>query len=225
MSLAQPTSSSSSAWTRSRSTTVATCRARYAVSHRDYERGAALFAPRTDTASGAWVSALTGRWGMGPHRDAPWRRLHERGQGRSRAEPASRCVYPRERLAFLGALLSRRSRRRSRSPFPAVGYRGLPGGLAFAYQKSAGVEVALPLTFTLRTIGFHPATSTSATSPHRTAATSSIDEAQNRAGVTIAGPSARAVALAEAERALCRVREPQRVPLAARRHERRSPRT
>ena len=27
-------------------------------------------------------------------------------------------------------------------PVPAVGYRGLPGGLAFAWQKSAGVEVA-----------------------------------------------------------------------------------
>jgi hypothetical protein len=40
-------------------------------------------------------------------------------------------------------------------PLPAVGYRGLPGGLSYGYQKSGGVEVKLPLAFTGRVVGFH----------------------------------------------------------------------
>jgi hypothetical protein len=40
-------------------------------------------------------------------------------------------------------------------PIPAVGYRGLPGGLAFAYQKSAGLELLLPWKFTFKAVGFH----------------------------------------------------------------------
>jgi hypothetical protein len=61
----------------------------------------------------------------------------------------------RPSIAFLAALGVAPQPPAFAIPVPAVGYRGLPGGLAFAYQKSAGLEFELPARFNLRTVGFH----------------------------------------------------------------------
>jgi hypothetical protein len=130
---------------------------RFAVSRRDYEEAYNFFSPRTDTSSGAWVSAtyyadkafeLTGTL---------------RGDVFTSASKVAFGPSPRvsmrvplyRKLAFLGALGIAPQPPAFAIPVPAVGYRGLPGGLAFAYQKSAGFEVELPARFSLRTLGFH----------------------------------------------------------------------
>jgi hypothetical protein len=60
-----------------------------------------------------------------------------------------------QKIAFLGALGVAPQPPAFAIPVPAVGYHGLPGGLAYAYQKSAGVEFQLPAKFTFKTVGFH----------------------------------------------------------------------
>jgi hypothetical protein len=129
----------------------------YAVSQQDYNRAYALFSPRVDTANGAWVSG-TYRPRKGWEVIATARADVFSSAGKAAVGPSPRLsmrVPLTDRIAFLGALGIAPQAPAFSIPVPAVGYRGLPGGLAYAYQKSAGAEFALPLKFTLTTVGFH----------------------------------------------------------------------
>jgi len=130
---------------------------RWRVSHRDYRTAQNLFAPRTDTATGVWIS---GRY----HPRPGWEIVGAmRGDVFTSAGVAEVGPSPRlssrvplgPRLAFLAAMGIAAQPPAFTIPIPAVGFRGLPGGLSFAYQKSAGFEARLPLRFTLRTVGYH----------------------------------------------------------------------
>ncbi len=129
----------------------------YAVSPDARRRAEAFFSPRVETATGAWASAM---W-------HPWKgfdlTLTARGDvftsdGAVEVGPSPRAsvripLHPK--IAFLGALGVAPQPPAFAIPIPAVGYRRLPGGLAYGYQKSAGAEVELPLRFTGRAVGFH----------------------------------------------------------------------
>lgn len=129
----------------------------YAVSRSQYREAEALFAPRFDTASGTWLEA--------GYRPAPGWQLTGTlradvftSAGKAAVGPSPRAsmrVPLAEKVAFLGALGVAPQPPAFAIPIPAVGYRGLPGGLSFGYQKSAGVEVLLPWKFKLTTVGFH----------------------------------------------------------------------
>jgi len=129
----------------------------YAVGKKDYEEAFNFFSPRTDTSTGGWVSAtyypakafeLTGTLRGDVFTSA--------GKVAFGPSPRASMRVPLYRkLAFLGALGIAPQPPAFAIPVPAVGYRGLPGGLAFAYQKSLGFEVELPYKFNLRTVGFH----------------------------------------------------------------------
>lgn len=129
----------------------------FAVSFERYDQAVTFFSPRTDTATGAWVS---GRFRPRPGWDIT---AAARGDVFTSAEKSAIGPSPRlgvrfpivKGVAFLGALGIGAQPPAFAIPVPAVGYRGLPGGLGFAYQKSVGTEIALPLRFTLRAIGFH----------------------------------------------------------------------
>lgn len=129
----------------------------YAVSRRDYQSAETLFAPRTDSATGAWVSA-TYRPAEGWDLTATMRGDVFTSAGKVLFGPSPRTsmrVPLSSRVAFLGALGVAPQPPAFAIPVPAVGYRGLPGGLVFGYQKSAGLELKLPWRFTLKTVGFH----------------------------------------------------------------------
>lgn len=129
----------------------------YAVSRDAYEEAYNFFSPRTDTQAGAWVSAtyfpakgfeLTGTLRGDVYTSA--------GNVAFGPSPrASMRVPLSSRVAFLGALGIAPQPPAFAIPVPAVGYRGLPGGLSFAYQKSAGLDFVLPYKLALRTVGFH----------------------------------------------------------------------
>ncbi len=129
----------------------------YAVSRESYRDASVLFSPRTETATGAWVSSSyrpAPRWDL----TATMRADLFSSAGSTAIGPSPRVsmrVPLTERTSFLGALGVAPQPPAFAIPVPAVGYRGLPGGLAFAYQKSAGLEVLLPLKFTLKAVGFH----------------------------------------------------------------------
>jgi hypothetical protein len=129
----------------------------YAVSREDYAQAEAFFSPRTETASGVWTSATLrprAGWNItGTVRGDVFTSDGKIGIGPSPRISTRVPVVPK--VAFLAALGIAPQPPAFAIPTPAVGYRGLPGGLSYAYQKSAGVEIALPLRFTLRTIGFH----------------------------------------------------------------------
>lgn len=130
---------------------------RYAVSRRAYAQAEALFAPRVDSATGAWVSG-TYRPAAGWDLTAAMRGDVFTSAGKAAFGPSPRVSVRAPlapRIAFLGALGIAPQPPAFAVPIPAVGYRGLPGGLAFAYQKSSGLELALPWRFTLKTVGFH----------------------------------------------------------------------
>ncbi|MDB4938465.1 MAG: TonB family protein / TonB-dependent receptor, partial [Labilithrix sp.] len=130
---------------------------RFAVSRTDYEDAFNFFSPRTDTSSGAWVSA-TYYAGKAFEITGTLRGDVFTSAGNVAFGPSPRVsmrVPLYRKLAFLGALGIAPQPPAFAVPVPAVGYRGLPGGLAFAYQKSAGLEVELPYRFSLRTLGFH----------------------------------------------------------------------
>jgi TonB family protein len=131
----------------------------YAVQEDEYANALAFFSPRVETATGAWVLAS-------------WHPTEMKGfdlTGTARADvfssAGSTAVGPSPRvsmrvpivssLAFLGALGISAQPPSFAIPIPAVGYRGLPGGLGFGYQKSAGAEIELPLHFMARAVGFH----------------------------------------------------------------------
>lgn len=129
----------------------------YAVSRRTYEQAATLFGPRNDTATGVWAS---GSWRPAERWDltATLRADLFTSYGKVLVGPSPRAsmrVPLAEKVLFVGALGIAPQTPAFAIPVPAVGYRGLPGGLAFAYQKSAGLEFALPWRFKLTTVGFH----------------------------------------------------------------------
>ncbi len=129
----------------------------YAVSRRDYEVQSVLYAPRTDTSSGAWLSALV-RPGLGMEFTATARADVFTSAGKVGVGPNPRLaarVPLHERVSALFALSVAQQPPAYAIPLPAVGYRGLPGGLSYAYQKSAGLEAKLPLAFTASAVGFH----------------------------------------------------------------------
>jgi TonB-dependent Receptor Plug Domain/Gram-negative bacterial TonB protein C-terminal len=137
----------------------------YAVSKNEYATARSLYSPRTETSSGAWVSAL-----LKPLA-GPGNRLFNKlemtltaradvftSDGRVEFGPSPRAsmrVPLYKDVAALFALGVAPQTPAFAIPLPAVGYRGLPGGLSFAYQKSAGMEFKLPLDFTATAVGFH----------------------------------------------------------------------
>lgn len=129
----------------------------FAVKRSAYEEAYNFFSPRTDTSSGAWVSASfhpAKGWDLtGTLRGDVFTSAGAIAFGPS--PRASMRVPLGEKIAFLAALGVAPQPPAFAIPVPAVGYRGLPGGLAFAYQKSAGLELELPARFNLRTVGFH----------------------------------------------------------------------
>lgn len=129
----------------------------YAVRPKDYEQAQTLFSPRTETASGMWTAAT--------YRPAPGWDLTATLRGDAFTSDGKVAVGPSPRISakvpivpkvsFLAAMGVANQPPAFAIPVPAVGFRGLPGGLSYAYQKSAGVEIGLPLRFTLKTVGFH----------------------------------------------------------------------
>lgn len=128
----------------------------YAAREEDYRSAVAFFSPRLDTATGAY-GALT------------WRRRATEVTATLRADvftsadavaigPSPRLTVRApvvDRVAFVAALGVAPQPPAFAIPIPAVGYRGLPGGLAYAYQKSVGLTADLPAAFTLRVVAFH----------------------------------------------------------------------
>ena len=129
----------------------------YAVDPSERRAAEAFFSPRFETATGAWASAM---WHPSKGFDLT---LTARGDvftsdGAVEIGPSPRAsmrVPLHPKVAFLGALGVAPQPPAFAVPVPAVGYRRLPGGLAYGYQKSAGAEVELPLRFTGRAVGFH----------------------------------------------------------------------
>jgi TonB family protein len=133
----------------------------YAVSKSEYASASTLYAGRTESASGAWVSLL-----FSPRKNlditATMRADLFTSAGKLAFGPSPRLSM-RVPLGALGevpftALFATGIAPQTPAfaiPLPAVGYSGIPGGLAYAFQKSAGVEVALPLKFTAKAVGFH----------------------------------------------------------------------
>ena len=129
----------------------------YAVSRQNYDQAVALFSPHTDTSTGAWLS---GTWHPSKHFEltGTLRGDFYTSEGKVAFGPSPRAsmripLHPK--IAFLGALGIAPQTPAFSIPIPAVGYHGLPGGLAYAYQKSAGFEFGLPARFTMKTVGFH----------------------------------------------------------------------
>lgn len=129
----------------------------YAVSRDDYDRAKTFFAPRTESASGAWVSAtyrpFNGWEIVGTARGDVFT-----SAGKALVGPSPRLsmrvpIVPK--VAFLAALGVAPQPPAFPIPVPAIGYSGLPGGLGYGYQKSAGVEVGLPLNFLFKAVGYH----------------------------------------------------------------------
>lgn len=130
----------------------------YAVTAEEYRTAAALFSGRTDTASGAWLS---GTWHpfKGFDFTATMRGDVFTSAGVVRFGPSPRVSMKLplhgDRLSFLGAVSIGAQPPTFSIPVPAVGYRGLPGGLGYGYQKSIGLEALLPWKTTARAVGFH----------------------------------------------------------------------
>lgn len=129
----------------------------YAVSESDYQDALELFAPRTDTASGAWAS-LAYRPGRGVELTGTARADVFTSAGAVAFGPSPRLtarVPLRRGLALIAAMGVAPQPPVFAVPLPAVGYRGLPGGLSFGYQKSVGGELDLPARFRLAATAFH----------------------------------------------------------------------
>ena len=129
----------------------------FAVSRKSHRSALEFFSPRTDSASGAWVSALL-RPTSGSEVTLTARADVFASAGRIAVGPSPRAavrVPLTDGVAGLFALGIAPQPPAFAIPLPAVGYRGLPGGLSYAYQKSAGIEVKLPLSFVGTAVGFH----------------------------------------------------------------------
>ncbi len=129
----------------------------YAADPREYQQALTLFSPRLDTSTGAWFSAIY-RPFTGWEVTAIARADLFTSAGKTALGPSPRLstrIPLTKKLAFLSALGVAPQAPAFSIPVPAVGYSGLPGGLSFAYQKSAGLDLTLPLEFNLRAVGFH----------------------------------------------------------------------
>lgn len=129
----------------------------FAVSRQAYEDAAELFAPRTDTATGAWAEGKL-RLPGGVELTGTARGDVFTSAGKVRFGPSPRLsarVPITKDLTFLAAMGIAPQPPTFAIPIPAVGYRGLPGGLSFGYQKSAGAELQLPARFKATAVGFH----------------------------------------------------------------------
>jgi TonB family protein len=129
----------------------------YAIVPEELAAAQAFFSPRTETATGAWALAS---WHptKGFDLTATARADVFTSDGSIEVGPSPRVsvrIPLGSKVAFLGALGVASQAPAFAIPIPAVGYRGLPGGLGYGYQKSAGAEVELPLRFTSRAIAFH----------------------------------------------------------------------
>lgn len=129
----------------------------YAVSKEEYDTAYTFFGPRTDVAAGTWVSGI---WHPSKGFDftATMRGDVFTSDGKTAFGPSPRVsmrVPIVERLAFLGAMGVAPQPPAFAIPVPAINYRGLPGGLGFGYQKSAGFELELPLKFAFKGVGYH----------------------------------------------------------------------
>ncbi|MBX3225803.1 MAG: TonB family protein [Labilithrix sp.] len=129
----------------------------YAVQPEEYAQARAFFSPRTESATGAWVS---GRW----HREdgfdvtATARADVFTSVGAVEVGPSPRLTTRLpvgDKTRILGVLGVAPQTPAFAIPVPAIGYRGLPGGLGFGWQKSAGVERDLPLKFLFKGMAFH----------------------------------------------------------------------
>lgn len=129
----------------------------YAVSRKAYASALAFFSPRTDSSSGAWASAL-----LRPTKTTEVT-LTARADVFTSAGVVAVGPSPRaairapftERIAGIFALGIAPQTPAFAIPLPGVGYRGIPGGLSYAYQKSAGIEAKLPFSFVGSAVGFH----------------------------------------------------------------------
>lgn len=129
----------------------------FAVTVSQYESALAFFSPRVDTATGAW---LTAAW-------HPRARMELTATARADVFTSAGAVgvgpSPRaslrapltDRASLVGALGVGAQPPAFAIPIPAVGYRRLPGGLGYGYQKSGGVEVDLPAKIVAKVGGFH----------------------------------------------------------------------
>lgn len=138
----------------------------YASFPEEYQAAVNFFSPRNDTATGAWVSGTWHPSGFGVKDSkkgfeltATMRADVFTSDGEARVGPSPRTSMRLpllgEKLAFLGAVGVAPQPPVFAIPIPAVGYRGLPGGIAFGYQKSGGFEAELPLKFAARAVYFH----------------------------------------------------------------------
>jgi hypothetical protein len=130
----------------------------YSVYPEELEAARAFFTPRTETATGVWTSAS---WHPAKGFDftATMRGDLFTSDGATEVGPtprvSMRVPIPNTKIAFLGAMGVAVQAPAFAIPIPAVGYRRLPGGLGYGYQKSAGAEFELPYKFSLRAVGFH----------------------------------------------------------------------
>lgn len=130
----------------------------YAATPDQYRQAVAFFSPRTDTAAGAWLS---GTWHpfKGFEATATMRGDVFTSAGKVLVGPSPRLSMKLplhgEKLFFLGAIGIGVQPPAFSIPIPAIGYRGLPGGLGYGYQKSVGLEAQMPWKITTRAVGFH----------------------------------------------------------------------
>lgn len=129
----------------------------YSVTQEEYDSAVALFSPRTETATGAW---LGGSWKpyKGFDFSAAMRADIFTGEGKVAVGPSPRLsmkVPLDAKTRFLGAMGASAQPPAFAIPVPAVGYAGLPGGLGYGWEESAGIERDLPWKFTGRAVGFH----------------------------------------------------------------------
>jgi hypothetical protein len=129
----------------------------YAVDESEYATAKAFFAPRTDTATGAWLTARW-LWRGGVELIATARADVFTSTGNVEIGPTPRVsmkVPIDKKTRFLGAMGVAAQPPAFAIPIPAVGYSGLPGGLGYGWQKSMGMERDLPLKFKARGMVFH----------------------------------------------------------------------
>jgi len=129
----------------------------YAVRRETYDSATEFFAPRTDTATGAWFTAS--------YQPKPRLTIEATLRGDLFSSDGKTAFGPSPRVSvrapligggtFVGAFAVASQPPAFAFPIPAIGFRKLPGGLGFSYQKSAGVEWELPWSFRARAVGFH----------------------------------------------------------------------